>query len=79
MNWIELKALNSLYHKGVVKINETLSKSSEINYLITSLKVLEKNSREIKTVQDFKSIYEEKYLEKFIQYNTTHSLKITVY
>ncbi len=70
MNWIELKALYSLYSNGVVKINGTLSKSSEINYLITSLKLLEKNSREIKAVRDFTSIYEAKYLEKFILYNT---------
>lgn len=42
MNWIELKALNSLYHNEVVKVNETLANSSEIHFLINSLNILEK-------------------------------------
>ncbi len=69
MNWIELKALNALYHKGVVKINETLQKSAEINYLINSLNVLERNSKAIKSASNFNIIYENHYLDNFTQYD----------
>lgn len=69
MNWIELKALNSLYCNRQIKLNDTLIKSAEINYLITSLNILEKNSKVIISLPGFNSLYEKKYQDKFTQYN----------
>lgn len=69
MNWIELKALNLLYCNRQIKLNDTLTKSAEINYLITSLNVLEKNSKVIISLPGFNSLYEKKYQDKFTQYN----------
>ncbi|MDD2951912.1 MAG: hypothetical protein PHC95_01925 [Parabacteroides sp.] len=68
MNWIELKALNSLYHNEVVKVNETLANSSEVHFLINSLNILEKNSREIKSTSDFKEFYEHRYFDDYKKY-----------
>lgn len=68
MNWIELKALYYLYQNQEVKLNVTLSKSGEINYLINSLKVLDKSHDKISSLSRFYKIYEDNYLEKYILY-----------
>lgn len=68
MNWIELKALNSLYQNGSVKLNETLKNSSEIKYLMDSLKALEQDHKSLKALDKYKSIYERDYLKHFAVY-----------
>lgn len=70
MNWIELMALNSLYRNRVVKLNETLLCSGVINYLINSLKVLEKNGKSIFALAEYDGIYENKYLNDFSKYES---------
>lgn len=70
MNWIELRALNSLYKTGEVKINETLKQSGEINYLINSLSVLDRSHTNVFVLEGFDKIYEKDYLEKYNQYVT---------
>jgi hypothetical protein len=68
MNWIELRALNNLYSYGNVKINDTLAKSGEINYLINSLRVLERTHDKLHILEGFAEIYEKDYLEKYNRY-----------
>lgn len=68
MNWIELRALNSLYKAGEVKLNETLKQSGEINYLINSLSVLDRSHKTIFVLEGFDKIYERDYLKKYNQY-----------
>jgi len=70
MNWIELRALNSLYTTGEVKVNETLKQSGEINYLINSLSVLDRSHTTLFVLEGFDKIYENDYLEKYNQYIT---------
>ncbi|MCZ4245138.1 hypothetical protein [Pedobacter punctiformis] len=68
MNWIELRALNNLYINGEVKLNDTLAKSGEINYLINSLRILDRSHNKLFTLQGFTEIYEKDYLEKYNRY-----------
>lgn len=68
MNWIELKALHNLYQNQEVKLNVTLSKSGEINYLINSLKVLDQSHDKIYSLNRFYKIYEDNYLKKYCLY-----------
>lgn len=69
MNWIELKALNNLYINGEVKLNDTLSKSGEINYLMNSLRILDRSHNRLFTLDGFISIYEKEYLKKYNIYD----------
>lgn len=68
MNWIELRALNNLYSNGEVKINDTLAKSGEINYLINSLGVLDRTHNKLFVLDGFTELYEKDYLEKYNRY-----------
>ncbi len=70
MNWIELRGLNNLYSKGEVKINDTLAKSGEINYLINSLRILDRTYNNLIVLDGFAEIYEKDYLEKYNCYET---------
>lgn len=70
MNWIELRALNNLYSNGEVKINDTLAKSGEINYLINSLRTLDRTHNKLFVLDGFDDIYEKDYLEKYNRYET---------
>jgi hypothetical protein len=70
MNWIELRALNNLYTNDEVKLNETLAKSGEINYLINSLRIIDRSHNKLFTLHGFTEIYEKEYLEKFNSYET---------
>lgn len=70
MNWIELRALYNLYTSGCIKINNTLAESGEINYLINSLRVLDRSHNELFTLDGFTRIYEEEYMEKYNRYET---------
>ena len=70
MNWIELRALNNLYINGEVKINDTLTKSGEINYLINSLRILDRTHSNLFVLDGFSDIYEKDYLEKYNRYET---------
>ena len=68
MNWIELRALNNLYLNGEVKINDTLAKSGEINYLINSLRTLDRTHDKLFVLEGFAELYEKDYLEKYHRY-----------
>lgn len=68
MNWIELRALNCLYINNEVKLNNTLVKSGEINYLINSLRVLDKSHKTLFTLDGFSEIYENDYLDNYNGY-----------
>lgn len=68
MNWIELRALNNLYSNGEVKINDTLAKSGEINYLINSLRIIDRTHNNLFVLDGFAEIYEKDYLEKYHRY-----------
>lgn len=65
MNWIELRALNNLYSNGEVKVNDTLAKSGEINYLINSLGILYRTHNKLFILDGFIELYENDYLEKY--------------
>lgn len=68
MNWIELRALNNLYSSGEVKINDTLAKSGEINYLINSLRTLDRTHDKLFVLEGFIQLYEKDYLKKYNLY-----------
>lgn len=68
MNWIELRALNNLYSNGEVKINDTLAKSGEINYLINSLRILDRTHNKLFVLEGFAELYEKDYLKKYHRY-----------
>ena len=68
MNWIELRALNNLYINGEIKINDTLAKSGEINYLINSLRTLDRTHDKLFVLEGFAELYEKDYLEKYHRY-----------
>ncbi|UTX50242.1 hypothetical protein [Chryseobacterium sp. MA9] len=70
MNWIELRALNSIYANGEVKLNDTLVKSGEINFLINSLSVLDTSHNKLFCLNGFTDIYEKDYLEQYNHYET---------
>lgn len=70
MNWIELKALNNLYINREVKLNDTLAKSGEINYLIHSLRILDRSHNKLFALNGFTEIYEKDYLEKYNGYQS---------
>lgn len=70
MNWIELRALNKLYKNEEVKLNDTLANSNEINYLINSLRKLDKTHKKISALPGFSEIYKRDYLAKFNRYET---------
>ncbi|HEX7691874.1 MAG TPA: hypothetical protein VF408_05770 [Sediminibacterium sp.] len=70
MNWIELRALNNLYLAREVMLNDTLEKSGEINYLINSLRVLDRSHNRLFALPGFTVVYENEYLEKYNRYET---------
>lgn len=65
MNWIELRALNNLYKNGEVKLNDTLAKSGEINYLTNSLRIIDRSYNKLYSLGGYTEIYEKEYLEKY--------------
>lgn len=68
MNWIELKALNKLYTDEEVKLNDTLTNSKEISYLINSLRKLDKTHKKLSALPGFAKIYQRDYLAKYNRY-----------
>lgn len=70
MNWIEIKALHNLYLNGEVRLNETLSKSSELGFLAHSYKILHFNSKTIQRLDGFAELYERRYSGNYVQYFT---------
>lgn len=68
MNWIELRALNNLYTNGEIRLNDTLAKSGEINYLINSLRILDRTHNKLFVLEGFAKLYEKDYLEKYHRY-----------
>lgn len=70
MNWIEIKALHDLYLNGEVRLNETLSKSSELGFLAHSYKVLHFTSKTIQRLDGFAELYNRRYSGNYMQYFT---------
>ena len=70
MNWIELKALHDLYLSGEVRLNETLSKSSELSFLAHSYKALHFTNQTIQRLDGFAELYNRRYLSNYMQYVT---------
>jgi hypothetical protein len=68
MNWIELRALNNLYSNSDVKLNDTLAKSGEINYLINSLRILDRSHNKLFILEGFTEVYENDYRDKYNRY-----------
>jgi len=68
MNWIELKALNNLYHNRTVRLNETLKNSKEIRFLVNSLNAIEKHHKSLMALDKYEVIYKRDYLEQFTAY-----------
>lgn len=65
---MSLFSLNNLYSNGEVKINDTLAKSGEINYLINSLRILDRTHNNFFVLEGFTEIYEKDYLEEYHRY-----------
>lgn len=51
-----------------MKINDTLAKSGEINYLINSLRILDRTHNKFFVLEGFTEIYEKDYLEEYHRY-----------
>lgn len=68
MNWIELNNLYKLYENREIKLNNTLEDSGEINYLMNSLRVLDRTHNKLFTLDGFTELYEREYLEKYNRY-----------
>lgn len=68
MNWIELKALHELYDHKAVSLNQTLERSSEINFLISSLHLLGKTNKHLLALDGYDRLYEFKYMSKYLAY-----------
>lgn len=68
MNWTVLRALNKLYSNGEVSLNDTLTQSGEINYLINSLRILDRSHSKLFVLDGFSEIYEKDYLERYNRY-----------
>ncbi len=69
MNWIEWRALHKLYQQERVDFNETLLKSKEINFLIHSLKVVDRSGKYLEGLPDYPAVYEQKYFERYKRYH----------
>ena len=77
MNWIEIKALHTLYRDDEVKLNETLRNSSEIKYLEQSRQAIEVSADKLYSLPRYSVVYEKDYLKKYVIYETfltTHGL-----
>ena len=68
MNWIELKALNNLYHNRTVRLNVTLKNSKEIRFLVNSLNVIENHHKSLTALNKYDAIYKRDYLQQFTAY-----------
>ena len=68
MNWVELKSLHSIYINGKIKFNNTLSNSSEFNFLANSLKLLNQSGSDFFAEEGFHELYRDRYLNNFIRY-----------
>lgn len=70
MNWIELKALNTLYKNKEVKLNQTLTSSQEISYLINSRRKVELGHKKLSVLPGYEEMYQRDYLHNFVIYET---------
>jgi len=68
MNWIEFKALNNLYRNKEIKVGSTVSQSGEFNYLINSLRVLDRSHDKVYTLDGFERTYENDYQKRYDMY-----------
>lgn len=68
MNWIEFKALNNLYRNKEIKSGSTISQSGEFNYLINSIRVLDRSHDKVFVLDGFDRIYENDYQKRYDKY-----------
>ena len=68
MNWIVLKALNKLHEDGIVKKNESLSKSEEFRFMVRSLNLIRETGKSFISNPEFNAYYEAKYLKNYSNY-----------
>lgn len=68
MNWIELKALKNLYLNKEIKASKTISQSGEFNYLINSLRVLDRSHDKVFALEGFERTYESDYQKRNDKY-----------
>lgn len=68
MNWIEFKALNNLYRNKEIKLGSTISQSGEFNYLINSLRVLDRSHDKVFALEGFERTYENDYQKRYDEY-----------
>ena len=68
MNWIEFKALNNLYRNKEIKVGSTISQSGEFNYLINSIRVLDRSHDNVFALDGFERIYENDYQKRYDKY-----------
>ena len=70
MIWTVLKALDKLYHREPVSINQTLKDSGEISYLIEPLQLVQEDSKQLIAQEGFADFYEKHYKRNFEKYKT---------
>ncbi|WDF77015.1 hypothetical protein PQ469_24330 [Mucilaginibacter sp. KACC 22773] len=79
MNWTVLKALDKLYHRENVSINQTLRESGEIAYLADPLRLIQEQGKHLVAQYGFAPFYEKHYQRNFEKYqdflNTNNLLK----
>lgn len=68
MNWIVLKALNTLFEKGEVPQKISLNTSGEIIYLKNSLHAIEFKGKKIMAMPEYRNLYMEYYNADYQKY-----------
>lgn len=68
MNWIEHRALYDLYKIGKVKINKTITESSEIGFMFNTLHLMEQNGNYLVSTDGFNTVYERKFKINYLEY-----------
>ncbi len=68
MNWVEFKALNNLYRNKEIKLRSMITQSGEFNYLINSIRVLDRSHDKIFALDGFNRIYENDYQKRYDKY-----------
>lgn len=68
MNWVEFKALNNLYRNKEIKLRSMITQSGEFNYLINSIRVLDRSHDKVFVLDGFDRIYENDYQKRYDKY-----------
>lgn len=68
MNWVEFKALNNLYRNKEIKLRSMITQSGEFNYLINSIRVLDRSHDKVFVLDGFDQVYENDYQKRYDKY-----------